>query len=432
MSWGKQMLGGIFGIFGLLWLMFVCVSNAHATTWDNFINGDPDGVHRAYNVMFQDKTAPKSSFPIGSIVDIGTTKFIDCVFCNKYFNNKYSVITDASFEKSFFSKLDFSNALINNSNFVDGTNLMDAKFIGSKIYECNFQDVICRGANFSNAIIKGSSFHNVGLVNSLFRGAYICNTVITPREPSKNELKDTPNPAEADFSNAMFDVVRFESSPNHRVRLPNANFSNATICDVDFSGPEERPKWGADLRNAKFNGAIFRNVNFYGTKLDGTQFNGAQIAPNSSIIWVDRKIYVAGEEPWINRIDFKTNPPTVTGANLTYNVERGPWLFKDASPTSMKLYWALGSTGIIKIKFTGNSKNFICAVFAIAKADTDVFLNGKPYIRGGWEVPIYDYERGPYLLKFPKSKLSRGENIVEFGSWILSGDIYFDSVFFTK
>jgi uncharacterized protein YjbI with pentapeptide repeats len=124
-------------------------------------------------------------------------------------------------------------------------------------------------------------------------------------EPSKDELKNTPNPYRADFYGAVLQGVKFKSDPKtHRVRLEYSNFGYAKLSSVDFSGPEERPEWGADLTNADFSAAQFEAdpiftdpTNFKGAKIDGARFKGAKIT-TGKVIWIDGREYGPGEEPW--------------------------------------------------------------------------------------------------------------------------------------
>lgn len=301
------MMKKIFNILLLsAFLIFIGATNAHADAWKDFVDGDDMGVHHANDAMFHDKIAPTDSFPPDSEVDISTTCFANCNFKNKYFNNENSTIADSEFNDCNCFGLKFKNAAIFETKFIDDTNLENADFSECLIDYCKFQNVKCHGDAFFGAGIFNCEFNNVGLVDSSFRKSVITNTIITPMEPSKNELKNSPNPYGADFYGAVLEGVKFKSDPKtHRVRLQNTNFGYARLSSVDFSSPDEtRREWGADLTGADFSNAKFESnnifkdaTNFTGAKIDGARFKGAKIT-SGKIIWVDGKEYGHGEEPW--------------------------------------------------------------------------------------------------------------------------------------
>jgi uncharacterized protein YjbI with pentapeptide repeats len=122
------------------------------------------------------------------------------------------------------------------------TSLVGAVFVGADVSGASFQSADLSGAAFNRALAVGTDFNSVKAPNAVFNGAHIYG-----------------------------DSRAFDSARN----LQGVDFTNAVLAgDANQGGFDFA---GADLTEAKFDGAQCIGCNFTGSTLDGASFSAAYL-----------------------------------------------------------------------------------------------------------------------------------------------------------
>ncbi len=177
--------------------------------------------------------------------------FIDVMVNNVNFNG--ADLSSSVFINTEANKLQFNSSNLAASNFIK-VKLHDASFSAAQLDNTRFVGG-CQldNAKFNNAIIKGSNLRDCSLVNSDFANATVHKT-------------DFGN---SDLTNATFTRADCYQSQYMMANLTGSHFDNANLMEASFMQ--------ADLRKAKFKYANMYAANFFGATLGGTDFSDANL-----------------------------------------------------------------------------------------------------------------------------------------------------------
>lgn len=196
--------------------------------------------------------------------------------------------SNSSFEDCVFKDVDLSLCDLNQVSFTRckfiGTKVLNTKFSGSYITECEISNMDISSNEFLNARITGTVFTHcdlsaVGMSIPQWSGKLVFKDCNLDKTCVSGELNDVR------FENNTFESMSFGGSTLLKVNLKELDVfkidfrgckfssTNMDLTGVNFSK--------ADLRGANFQKCILRNVCFDGAQVKDSRFAHATICLNT-------------------------------------------------------------------------------------------------------------------------------------------------------
>ncbi|MBQ8983436.1 MAG: pentapeptide repeat-containing protein [Lachnospiraceae bacterium] len=187
---------------------------------------------------------------------------------------------NARFYGSDLTGASFQNADLHKVIFGSNANLTSVCFDGADLSNADLSGINAPGASFRNANIRGVSFRNAVLKNAVFsiRGLISGNDfAYADLEGAKLSSMDMNNARfeYANLSGANLSSTKFRNSKIYSANLFEADMANCTFDHVDFSH--------ADMRKVYAPKCKISAVEWYCTKIEGANFDGADWGINSEV-----------------------------------------------------------------------------------------------------------------------------------------------------
>lgn len=176
-----------------------------------------------------------------------------------------------------FTRADFSGNDISSGDFggdFEGVNAGYARFVGTRVRQCDFRNAELTGALFSNADLRGTTFdgsnmQRAALVNTELSDARLCEANLERAFFNGAKMNNTRLDG-AELSDGLLAGLNAVNTRFDRATLEGCNLTGAALNNVSFVG--------ADLDGAMLLGASLRDCNFKNAKLSRALLTGVPIA----------------------------------------------------------------------------------------------------------------------------------------------------------